>query len=152
MSTVFIMPQPWEMPRDASTLDIWRPNVNLRKLPLPNKEALVVSAILFLDSLTIGSTRLLSKAFPENALRPRYPPLYLDYEFLSTVGKARGAAFAAVQVLQELVATVPPTLLRDLAHSLLKTLNELPTTSTKYPELQNATFEVIALLPLSDRP
>jgi hypothetical protein len=50
------------------------------------------------------------------------------------------------------VKIVPPTLLRDLASSLLETLTPLPKSSPKYAALQRTLMDVIKLLHICDRP
>lgn len=152
ISSSFEDPPPWKVSDTPKILDIWNSATSVRILPLPTQEAILVSAILYLDSLNTGSTRLLSKPFPEGAIRPRYPSVYLDYEFLSSVGKSPDAAKSAIKVLRRLVSIVPPILLRDLAKSLLKTLSDLPDMSPKYAVINSTIMGLVALLPLSDKP
>lgn len=142
----------WKTSDKPKILDIWNPTSDVRILPPATQEAIIVSALLYLDSLNTGSPRLLSNPFPEGAIRPRYPSVYLDYEFLSAIGKSPEAAEYAIKVLKRLLSIVPPTLLRDLANSLLKTLANLPNMSTKYADINSTVMGVTALLPLSDKP
>ncbi|KAK2756093.1 hypothetical protein FQN54_005500 [Arachnomyces sp. PD_36] len=153
LCTPFCKPPSWrrETKHEPKLLDIWEFS-RAEALPLSTQEAIVVSALLYLDSLNSGSGRLLSKPFPEGSSRPRYPSVYLDYEFLSAMGKSSTSPRDAVGVLRQLLSIVPPTLVQQLAESLLKSLAGLPETSTKYATLQETAFGVVALLPLSDRP
>ena len=154
--SVFKAPSAWH---DSSTTDrqsIWkldRPDINLQRLPMSTREAMVVSAILFLDAtVCVGSARLLSKAFPENSPQIRYPALYLDYEFLSDTSRRGNEAKNASLILNKLVKIAPPTLLHSLACSMLKAVTILPQDSTGYATLLSTTIDIIRLLPLSDNP
>lgn len=151
--SAFQRPSPWQNLSGRDKLAIWKSDTDMRRLPVQTREAMVLSAILFLDAiLCTGSTRLLSKPFPKTASRPRYPAVYLDYEFLSEASSPRDGIPCAVQVLQNLVQSAPPTLLHALASSLLTTMATPPDESQRNKDLLSTTMAIIKLLPLSDNP
>ena len=154
-SLTFDAPPAWQNPPTPDRLATWRadrPDIDLQRLPLSTREAMVVSAILFLDAtICIGSPRLLSKPFPQNSRQLRYPALYLDYDFLSDASKWSEAS-NAVSVLHKLVGIVPPTLLHSLACSMLKAVAMLSQESTGYASLLSTTMNVITILPICDNP
>lgn len=129
---------------------IWDLNIDVRRLPLRDRESLALSAILYLDTLA-GTTRILSKPFPENTTHPRYPSLFLSYDFLSQAGKLSNPVNSAINVLKTLKAIVPSALLKDLASSLLESLLSTPKTSSNHLSLTVATIHVIELLSYSDQ-
>ena len=168
----FTSPEPWMGPPTHCRVDIWKPDANVRKMPLSDRERLVMSAMLFLDSFAGNIPRLFSTGFPLGSSRPRYPALYLDYDFLSSVGNDGDSEYdpdrrqspwadyeensrpsdVAIQLLHKLKPTIPPQTLEQLASSLVQSLGNLPTTSPKYPEMTNVAFQVLDLLTKSDRP
>ncbi|PGH28138.1 hypothetical protein AJ80_00028 [Polytolypa hystricis UAMH7299] len=150
MFAPFFQPGLSSLDGDTERLDLWM--VDTEGQPQENREALALSSALFLDTLTTQPTSLLSKPFPEGTYHPRYPGMYLDYEFLSAASKKGRFSSRALYKLRKYVRLMPPTLLRDLAQSLFRTLGELPTTSPKYAEVTEATFELISILSLSDCP
>ncbi|OBT83310.1 hypothetical protein VE02_07961 [Pseudogymnoascus sp. 03VT05] len=133
----------------------WRTWINeIHKLPMSSRGALVASAMLYLDAFVAGNSRLLSNQFPAGALHPRYPPMYLDYEFLSSAGKSSNTEVYvndAILALRKLKSIVPPLLLRDLANSMLNKLVDMGNDEHNH-QLESATFKVISLLSHSDRP
>ncbi|OBT51146.1 hypothetical protein VE04_09451 [Pseudogymnoascus sp. 24MN13] len=133
----------------------WRTWINeIHKLPMSSRDALVVSAMLYLDAFVAGNSRLLSNQFPARALHPRYPPMYLDYEFLSSAGKSSNTEVYikdAILALRKLRSIVPPLLLRDLANSMLNKLVNMGNDEHKH-QLESATFKIISLLSHSDQP
>ncbi|KAA8645819.1 hypothetical protein EYZ11_011780 [Aspergillus tanneri] len=145
-------PNAWQSTMKAKAFNIWRPKYGPQRLSFQHGEALIVSALLFLNNLTRNSQRLLSKPFPEDSDILRYPPVHLDYEFLAAIGDQGEAADAALSVLSGLVRVVPPNLLYELSLSLLETLDELESTSPKYPLVQRCAYKTIALLRRSDKP
>ncbi|KAL1953598.1 hypothetical protein VTO42DRAFT_2545 [Malbranchea cinnamomea] len=168
----FCPPEQWTEPPKLNKVDIWRPDVDVRNLPLPDRDRLIMCAILFLDSFAGTNRRLFSTVFPPGSSEPRYPALYLDYDFLSSVWSEiphtvapRGSRVPsmysssrsspsdiAVDLLKKLKDTIPPGALYQLASGLLQSLINLPALSPKYPALTQATFETLALLGRSDRP
>ena len=170
-SQPFEHPKEWIGLRKYRKVDIWKPDLDVRKLPLNDCDRLIQSAILFLDSFT-NKPRLLSTAFPANSSEPRYPPLYLDYDFLSTIGSEdideptrRESSWDyepswsrsepsedAIQVLGMLKRRIPPQLLEQLAASYVQSLMDLPAASPKHREMTTIAFEILSLLSQSDRP
>lgn len=148
----FSHPNAWKSTAKSEAYGIWRPKYGPRRLPCQHKEALIVSALLFLNSLTHNSARLLSKAFPEDADVCRYPSTHLDYEFLSSIDDQGEAATAAISVLNGLVRLVPPSLLYGLSLSLMETLDELESKSPKYALVQRCAFGTMTLVRRSDKP
>ncbi|OBT64256.1 hypothetical protein VE03_06761 [Pseudogymnoascus sp. 23342-1-I1] len=144
-----------------SQQSFWRTWVSqIHKLPMSSKDAVVASAMLYLDAFAAGDTRLLSNQFPAGILHPRYPSMYLDYGFLSSIGKSsntREYVNDAILALRKLKSIVPPVLLRDLANSMLNKLIHKKTYEGNYCDsdfiiLESATFKVISLLSLTDQP
>ncbi|KFY71212.1 hypothetical protein V498_10159, partial [Pseudogymnoascus sp. VKM F-4517 (FW-2822)] len=88
---IFKEPENWSPAKPVdSQQSFWRTWVNqIHKLPTSSRDAVVASAMLYLDAFAAGDIRLLSNQFPAGVLHPRYPPMYLDYEFLSSIGKSR---------------------------------------------------------------
>jgi hypothetical protein len=148
----FTHPNAWKLTAKSKACNIWRPNYGPQRLLRQHQEALIASALLFLNSLTRNSERLLSRPFPEDTDVVRYPPVHLDYEFLSSIEDQEEAATAAISVLGGLVRIAPPSLLYELSLSLLETLGEIESTSPKYALVQRCAFETMALLRRSDRP
>ncbi|KAL4888580.1 hypothetical protein BDV59DRAFT_188198 [Aspergillus ambiguus] len=145
-------PCPWRSTAKSNAFHIWRPNGGTRRLSYQHKEALIASALLFLNSLTRNAGRLLSGPFPEETSVLRYPPVHLDYDFLSSIDDQKEAANAAISALGGLMDMVPPNLLHELSLSLMETLSELESTSPKYSIIQRCAFETMGLLRCSDTP
>ncbi|KFX98973.1 hypothetical protein V490_02022 [Pseudogymnoascus sp. VKM F-3557] len=128
----------------------------LPTLSLSSRDAIVASAMLYLDTFAAGKNRLLSNQFPAGKLQPRYPPMYLDYEFLSEFGKSgrtRVYVNGAINALRKLKSIVPPLLLRDLANSMLnKLVDGMDSEGTIDVVLESATFKIISLISLTDQP
>ncbi|EEP82771.1 predicted protein [Uncinocarpus reesii 1704] len=137
--------------REPDVLDIWRPNGNLSKLPLSHREAIIVSALLFLDTLGGDSSSILSKPFPENSSPPRYPAVYLDYDFLSAVKESPMDVSAALGVLRKQVTLVPAEILRDLSSSLLNKVGKV-SNPRDLGVLQSTACRLAALMANCDRP
>ncbi|KAL5360437.1 hypothetical protein BJX96DRAFT_150339 [Aspergillus floccosus] len=148
----FSHPNAWKSTAKSKAFDIWLPKYGPRRLSCQHKEALIASALLFLNSLTHNSARFLSKAFPEDGDVCRFPSAHLDYEFLSSIGDQGEAATAAISVLNGLVRLVPPSLLYELSLSLMETLDELESKSPKYALVQRCAFTTLILVRRSDKP
>lgn len=158
----FKKPENWSRPEPIdSQQNFWRTWVyEIHKLPMSSRDAVVASAMLYIDAFAAGNTRLLSNQFPTGVLHPRYPPMYLDYEFLSSAENSssiREYINDAILALRKLKSIIPPMLLRDLANSMLNKLVHKRTYEGNYYEsnymiLENATFKIISLLSLTDQP
>jgi hypothetical protein len=94
---------------------------DMGKVPFTIREALVTSALLFLDSKKGGSSRLLASPFPTE-VDVRYPPLFLDTDFLL---RPELHERDAREVLRSLISIVPPNLLAALADNTLKVLSSM---------------------------
>ncbi|KAK2813727.1 hypothetical protein FQN50_000125 [Emmonsiellopsis sp. PD_5] len=151
VSDSFARIKPWPKTVRPTRGTIWTTTDDVQRLPAQIKDALVVSAILFINTTLAGSIKLLSTPFPDN-VSPRYPALYLGYQFLSTTEKERNAVQAATGALEDLVSIVPASLLRDLASSLLTTLTTLSDKAPLYGITSSTAFRVMSLLSLSDQP
>ncbi|KAL5346526.1 hypothetical protein ACLOAV_008797 [Pseudogymnoascus australis] len=159
---IFKEPENWSPAKPVdSQQSFWRTWVSqIHKLPTSSRDAVVASAMLYLDAFAAGDIRLLSNQFPAGVLHPRYPPMYLDYEFLSSIGRSsntREYINDAILALRKLKSIVPPALLRDLANSMLNKLIHKRTYGGNYYDhnyiiLESATFKVISLLSLTDQP
>ncbi|KMP06027.1 hypothetical protein CIRG_05707 [Coccidioides immitis RMSCC 2394] len=130
-------------------LDIWQPKCNFCELSLVDKEIIIVSAMLFLDTLGGESSGIFSTSFPENSGSPRYPPLYLDYDFLSSIENESEAVTAALSILNKLRHMIPAELLCKLSASLLK---KLPQVKSKLWLVERAAFDLIKLVGKADQP
>lgn len=116
-----------------------------------HREAVILSALLFLDHFT-SQPRLLRTSFPE-VEGPRYGPTYLSDEFITRVieSDVKEPMTKALAALEGAVRHVPAQLLRDLIYSFLDTLKASPTASN-YPKLLHCTFALIKLLFHSSQP
>ncbi|OKL57125.1 hypothetical protein UA08_07507 [Talaromyces atroroseus] len=152
LALLFSHPNAWKLPAKSKAFDIWRPKYGPLRLSCQHREALIASALLFLNSLAHNSERLLSGAFPEDTDVLRYPSVHLDYEFLSSIDDQGQATTAAIALLRGLVRVVPSSLLYRLSLSLLETLNELESASPKYALVQRCAFETMTLVRQSDKP
>ncbi|KFZ10287.1 hypothetical protein V502_08227 [Pseudogymnoascus sp. VKM F-4520 (FW-2644)] len=157
----FKKPENWSRPEPSdSQQSFWSTWVSeVHKLPMSSRDAVVASAMLYIDAFAAGNTRLLSNQFPTGVLHPRYPPMYLDYEFLSSAensSNTRENINDAILVLRKLKSIIPPMLLRDLANSMHNKLVHKRTYEGNYESnymiLESATFKIISLLSLTDQP
>ncbi|KAI1946190.1 hypothetical protein LOZ57_003942 [Ophidiomyces ophidiicola] len=147
----YIREQDLDTESGCNPLKIWAPNCDVRGLPLPNKEAIIVSALLYLDTFTGESSNILSQQFPKSSRFPRYPSLFLDYGFLSTISDVQDAADTAVRALRQLKNIVPPRIVQKLVTSLLQRLPKLATKSSFWI-YQSTTFKLLSLLTEMDQP
>ena len=112
-----------------------------------DREAAMISALLYLDSRLETSKDLLSRAFP-SSLDARYPAMFLDENFLR---RTDISIDKALKVISASISLVPPTLLESLTRSALDVLS----TSSESPKLAVKEFvalELLKLLMKSDRP
>lgn len=116
-----------------------------------NREAVILSALLYLDTFT-SQPRLLQTRFP-NTESPRYGSTSLADEFITRVIKfnVKDPMSLALGALERNVRDVPAQMLRNLICSFLDTLKESPNASN-YPKLLQCTFELIKLLLRSSQP
>ncbi|KAJ5764848.1 hypothetical protein N7520_004407 [Penicillium odoratum] len=116
-----------------------------------NCEAIILSALLFLDTL-VPHSRLLQTGFPDSE-GFRYGPTYLADEFIIRLTKAGVGNFEerALRALKRNSGYVPAQILRDLIRSLLDTMKASPSASN-YPTLLNCTLQLMDVLLNSDEP
>ena len=145
-----LVPQLHQSERRDSIWEVW--NDKIRQLPLANRDALVASAMLYVDAFAAGNSRLLSKPFPVGMRHPRYPAMYLDYEFLSEAAKAGDYIDYAIVALEKLSTIIPVLLLQQLANSMLDKLIEMSDKDSVDHILESATFRIIAILSRTDQP
>ncbi|KAL1852609.1 hypothetical protein Plec18170_005740 [Paecilomyces lecythidis] len=144
-----------EASRD-NLLSIWKVEPHsLRNVPkksfTPTREAVILSALLFLDTFTKDS-RILRSKFPDEEY-PRYPAVYLSDEFLRRLdhAKSRDSMTHAIHALRVFGRDVPSSLLRDLIYSFMDALKADPHARI-YPELVWCTFQLLKVLLLTNQP
>jgi hypothetical protein len=121
---------------------------NMRNIPFAIREGLIVSAALFLDSKKGGSSRILASPFPSE-LNVRYPPLFLDPEFLL---RPELHESSAREILRSLISVVPPTLLAALADATLNVLLSMEEGKPEVASLERMAYGILSLLLSSGRP
>lgn len=121
---------------------------NMRNIPFAIREGLIVSAVLFLDSKKGGPPRILASPFPSE-LDVRYPPLFLDPEFLL---RPELHESSTREILRSLISIVPPTLLAALADTTLNMLLSMEEGEPKIASLEHMAYGILSLLLSSDRP
>jgi hypothetical protein len=134
----FIPPSIWSLYRFG----------DMHKVPFTVREGLITSALLFLDSRKSGPSRILASPFPTEA-DVRYPPLFLDPEFLL---RPELHEYDARQVLRSLINTVPSTLLATLAATTFDVLLSMADGQSKIASLEHMAYGLLSLLLSSDRP
>jgi hypothetical protein len=121
---------------------------DMREVPFIIREGLIASALLFLDSKKGGPSRLLASPFPSE-VDVRYPPLFLDQEFLL---RPELDEHIAQGVLQSLISIVPPTLLAALVDTTLNVLSSMAAGNPEIASLERMAYRLLSLLLTSDRP
>ena len=143
---------------------------NLRSAAFPEKDGLIVAALLYQSDGMRASTRLLAAPFP-SADDVRYPALYLDGYFLAapfpSVNDVRYPALylnekflqfsdkqnaQPITVLSKLIDLVPPTLVLRLTRSALQELSNSADESNKIAEGIRKAYSLLKLLSAGDRP
>lgn len=137
---------------EESSLWIW--SHADRSVPTSEREAVALSALLYLDTLNQQKKRILRRPWPENVPSPRYPAIFLADEFLTAVAaKGNRAIYAATNALEECLKFVPAQLLRDIVVSLLQTLAEnSDKKQPSYSTILYVTMSLIKLLQETDQP
>ncbi|KAJ5642409.1 hypothetical protein N7490_006409 [Penicillium lividum] len=128
------------------TVAIWT-----KKNSFDNREAIILSALLFLDTL-VPHSRLLQKGFPDSE-GCRYGPAYLADEFITRLTEAgvENLTEHALRALKRNSRHVPAQILRDLICSFLDTMKASPS-AENYPTLLNCTLRLMDVLLNSDEP
>jgi hypothetical protein len=121
---------------------------NMSNIPFAIREGLIVSAMLFLDSKKGGSSRILASPFPSE-LDVRYPPLFLDPEFLL---RPELHESSAREILRSFISMVPPALLAGLADATLNVLLSMEDGKPEVASLEHMAYGILSLLLSSDRP
>lgn len=131
----------------------WKRETNrdlFRWLSVPKREAMLLSALLYLDTVTADtSAKIGSTPFP-NAESPRYPGIRLSGEFVSKVSDL--GPQTAVVVVRAYVKEAPAKLLRDLAMRFLDKIDTVQRTDTNYKQLFTCTVSLLKHVVLSDSP
>ncbi|RLL95651.1 hypothetical protein CFD26_102472 [Aspergillus turcosus] len=125
-----------------------------RSLPTSEREAVALSALLYIDTLNQQTKRILRRPWPENVSSPRYPAIFLADEFLTAVAtRGNSAIGAATNALEECVKFVPAQLLHDVVVSLLQTLTEnSDKKQPSYSTILSVTMSLVKLLQETDQP
>lgn len=165
-----IRKKPRPTPKRRSPLSIWLVDRQaLRKVPreklTATREAVILSALLFLDTFTKNS-RILQTRFP-NVEYPRYPSTYLADEFITRLTDEtprnsrkhkrlieegpRSLMRGALRALGEFHRDIPAHLLRDLIWSFMDALKTSPN-APMYSDILWCAFELIKVLLLADQP
>jgi hypothetical protein len=148
VSDGFIVPTPYT--QSLVPPGIWSLSrfSDMQKVPFTVREGLITSALLFLDSRKGGPSRILASPFPTE-VDVRYPPLFLDPEFLL---RPELHEYDARQVLRSLIRTVPSTLLATLADTTLNVLSSMADGKSKIASFEHMAYGLLSLLLSSDRP
>lgn len=126
----------------------------VRKMSPASRDAVIMSALLYLDSIaTYTPNRLLTTSFPSSDSQ-RAPPMRLAAEFTKTAQENNGGKGMkrALWVLGSSIKSVPASLLRDLTITYLDCLQALQKIDPMFAPLMRATFKLIRLLVQSDVP
>ena len=148
VSTGFVVPRPYTQGFAPSGIWSLLKFGNLWNVPFAIREGLVVSAMLFLDSKKGGRSRILASPFPTEH-EARYPPLFLDPEFLLRPDLHEGSAR---EVLRSLISIVPPGLLAALADTTFDALSSVAEREPEIASLEHMAYGLLSLLLSSDRP
>ena len=131
----------------------WKKETNqdlYRGLSVPKREAMLLSALLYLDTVTDDSSaKLGSTPFP-NAESPRYPAIRLADEFISKVSDL--GPQTAVVIVRAYVKNAPAQVLRDLAMRFLDRIDKVPRTDPDYKRLFTCSVSLLKYVVLSDSP
>ena len=112
------------------------------------QEGTLASALLFQESKVGGKSNILTSAFP-SVQDVRYPPLFLDQNFLES---AKDEEVMAHQAIFTLRCKAPSTLIRTLADNAISALSDEKLNPTEGSALERTTYGLLGLLSQSDRP
>ncbi|PYI03693.1 hypothetical protein BO78DRAFT_431907 [Aspergillus sclerotiicarbonarius CBS 121057] len=146
-----LAPEPWKT-TDTDLIELWSSGDNFAAYSLSAREALVASALLFVEEQVEDKQSILCQAFPRSSSYVRYPAVQLSDNFLSAIDDSDMAVDAAFVVLERLRAIVPSSILYTLGNSFQQSLLQLPNSSSKYPLVERCAFRVMQLLQKSDQP
>ena len=136
-----------------SALSMWsligsKNSRELRSIPIPERDGIIATALLYQSSKLGAGTRLLAAPFPL-ADDVRYPSLFLDEESLQYCDKHN---VQPTKTLARFIDLVPPKL---LLQSTLSALDQLSGLSDDSPELADriqTAYRLLKLLSNGDRP
>ena len=111
-------------------------------------EAYIACALLSLDAAKKGPSRVLSVAFPETGSSKRYPPLFLDGDFLNQ-DFHHSSAF---EVLEKWLPRVPSNMLLSIAQGAFDTLSRASSDSPEVRTIEAILYKTLRLLSRSDKP
>lgn len=134
---------PYEPPSILGTTDC-----DCKSKPAHVQEALIASALLYLDSKENKSSRILTKPFPSET-EVRYPSLILDSEFLLRHGNLNRVR--PIEILSQLIDRVPATLLLELTSDLLDSSPD-PVGSSDASTGSTTAIQLLTLATRCDRP
>lgn len=131
---------------------IWKPELIVNKLSSQDREALLLFALLLMDTYTDREEKLLSKPFPRGSSQPRYPRLSLDEAFVSDLkADPYTTGDAALEMIRRLAGIAPATLLHDLASALLDRISRNGTEPEDQALVKYA-FRLVAAICVTDQP
>ena len=133
---------------------IWNLNETSKSLRNSGKhlEGLLISALLYLNTLIGGPVRILSEAFPNETTSKRYPPLFLANEFVSQESHTGFSDSAAIGTLSDLLRRVPTSLLLTTTQGALEALGSTDMDPSKIVSVESIFYETVRLLVQSDKP
>ncbi|KAF1938746.1 hypothetical protein EJ02DRAFT_473066 [Clathrospora elynae] len=135
------LPSPKVPAYEARKGSIWSASRNMG-------EGGVLSALLYLDAKYVSTDHLLRTPFPSEA-EPRYPPLYLEDEFLSSEDLN---PYTAARNIRGHLDAIPPALLAHLAQKLIAALDAADEDASTYTGLHSLAMLIIVRFSESDRP
>ncbi|RAK95496.1 uncharacterized protein BO80DRAFT_418786 [Aspergillus ibericus CBS 121593] len=144
-------PEPWKT-TDTDLIELWSSGENFATYPLSTQDALVTSALLFVEQQVEYRQPILCQAFPQSSSYVRYPAVQLSGSFLSAIDDSEMAVDAAFVLLERLLVIVPSSILYSLGAAFQQSLLQLPNTSSNYPLVERCAFRVLQLLQKSDQP
>lgn len=146
ISSQFIVPKQNTLAFHARKPDLWplkRMKKSQTRIPAI-REGLVVSALQYLELRLKPTEYVLSRPFPTEA-NFRYPNIWLDE---SSLDSSNIDIDGPLDVLKQLLDTVPPTLLLRVAQKGIDALLE----KASSPHTERVAFGLLSLLASSDRP
>lgn len=117
-------------------------------MPDPVREGMLVSALLYQASKIGGTSRLLAPPFPSHQDAHCFS-LFLNQDFFSAKDVSDSDAR---EVLESLLDSIPPTLIRALTVSALDNLSNTPQESIQVALRESTACWILFLLTQSDRP
>ncbi|KAL9108617.1 MAG: hypothetical protein Q9227_006563 [Pyrenula ochraceoflavens] len=117
------------------------------------REGKIALAMLYIDatrSPAKNSSRILASAFPSDS-DMRYPPLFLDSDFLATHSPSELDAVWALEDTK-VRSSIPPVLLRTFTRQLLGKLSTLKSEDPQISSFEQVTYSLLRALCEGDNP